>query len=410
MNRSQLKRWWLLDRTQRNAGWVVAIFLAAVIAPVSAAVAMAAAPAAAPVPVACPGDLIVHPGGAWECAATPTPTPTVTTTTPAPTTAPPSPTASPSPTSSSPSPTPSSTVSPSPTVNPTPTLPQPGSCPVAGTNVPGGKDPWGGCFPGPGNTGVPAGTTLVDYAGPCTITTANIVITGRHITCSVLQISAANVTIANSYLDGTAVRNAGGSFSIMDSTIRGGVRGDECCVSDRNYTLLRVELRGSYRGALCQSSCLIQDSYVHDTQLDVPGGQHGSALREGVGMKAMHNTLSCDWKKPNDTTTLGCSGDLVGYPNQLGLTTIHDNTINRNLFVATTRDVVPNPSGSGSVMAYCLYAGGAGSTNQKITDNVFQRGQFGQCAEYGPMDSYNSGGAGNVWQGNKYDNGATVTP
>ena len=28
-------------------------------------------------------------------------------------------------------------------------------CVVATPNTPGGPDPWGGCFPGPGNTGVP---------------------------------------------------------------------------------------------------------------------------------------------------------------------------------------------------------------------------------------------------------------
>ena len=36
----------------------------------------------------------------------------------------------------------------------------PSTCPVAQRNVAGGPDPWGGCFPGPGNAGVPAGTAL----------------------------------------------------------------------------------------------------------------------------------------------------------------------------------------------------------------------------------------------------------
>lgn len=274
--------------------------------------------------------------------------------------------------------------------------------------MPGAADPWGGCFPGPGNTGVPAGTALTDYAGPCNITTANLVLDAKHITCSVLSISAANVSITRSYLDGTAVRNNGGSFQIADSKVRGGVRDDECCVSDRNYTVLRVEFVGSYRGALCQSSCLIQDSWVHGAALMLPA-QHGSALREGVSTKAIHNSLVCDWPTPNDTTTLGCSGDLVGYPNQLGLTTIHDNTISRNLFLSSAGVLTP-----GNVpvvgMSYCLYAGGAGSTNQKVTENVFTKGKYGQCADYGPVTGFNSGGSGNVWSGNVWDSGGSVPP
>src|SRR5690242_11673256 len=54
-------------------------------------------------------------------------------------------------------PTAGPTASPSPTTKPptTTTANKPsGPCPVGGKNVPGAADPWGGCFPGPGNTGV----------------------------------------------------------------------------------------------------------------------------------------------------------------------------------------------------------------------------------------------------------------
>lgn len=61
-----------------------------------------------------------------------------------------------------------------------------GGCAVSTPNVPDGPDPAGGCFPGPSNTGVPAGTTLSDYTGPCTITTADTVIDSKTVTCKIL--------------------------------------------------------------------------------------------------------------------------------------------------------------------------------------------------------------------------------
>ena len=57
-----------------------------------------------------------------------------------------------------------------------PLPPTPGVSCAASTNVPGGRDPWGGCFPSAANTGVPDGTVLSNYGGPCTVTAANSVI------------------------------------------------------------------------------------------------------------------------------------------------------------------------------------------------------------------------------------------
>ena len=59
-------------------------------------------------------------------------------------------------------------------------------------DTPGGSDGRGGCFPGPDNTGVPVGTVLTPYTGPCTITVANTVIDSKIISCELL-IRANNV-------------------------------------------------------------------------------------------------------------------------------------------------------------------------------------------------------------------------
>ena len=52
--------------------------------------------------------------------------------------------------------------------------------------------------PGPGDTGVPAGTTLTPYTGPCAITAAGAVIEARSISCPALLIQAPDVTIRGS--------------------------------------------------------------------------------------------------------------------------------------------------------------------------------------------------------------------
>ena len=47
-------------------------------------------------------------------------------------------------------------------------------------------------------------------------------------------------------------------------------------------------------------------------------------------------------------------------------------------------------------------------TNQKFTNNVFQRGANRKCGSYGPVTSFNKNGTGNVWSGNVWDDGTSV--
>ena len=100
---------------------------------------------------------------------------------------------------------------------------------------------------------------------------------------------------------------------------------------------------------------------------------------------------------------IGCSADLSGYPD---FAPIKNNTVDRNLFVASP--------GSG----FCAYGGATSgkpyssdptnATNQKFTNNVFQRGGNNKCGTYGPVTSFNSSGTGNVLSGNVWDNGTPV--
>jgi hypothetical protein len=307
----------------------------------------------------------------------------------------------PPPPSSSPTPAPTTT---QPTPTSTSTRPS-GPCPVAGKNVPGAADPWGGCWPGPGNTGVPANVALAVYTGPCTITTAGTVIDSKKVTCATLSIQAANVVIRNSLLQGTDVNNSGAgsgsSFTITDSTVVNGARESCMCIGDHNFTAIRVEVKGGNRSMYCASNCTVQDSWLHAQQLQ--GSQHGSGLREEQGTKATHNVLVCDFPITDDATTLGCSSDLTGYPD---FAPIKNNTIKRNLLLAS------------KTVSFCSYGGATtgkpysndptNATYQVFVENVYQRGTSGRCGPYGAVTSFAAGRTGNVWQGNMWDDGAAV--
>jgi len=154
-----------------------------------------------------------------------------------------------------------------------------GGCAVPTPNVPDGPDPAGGCFPGPSNTGVPAGTTLSSYTGPCTITTADTVIDSKTVTCKIL-VRANGLIIKNSVLkDGVSgLVGQGASFTIQDSFLDNGVCAN-CSVDGWNFTVLRTEITGSNRGVYCMNTCRVQDSWIHGTALDPTSEWHASAVR-----------------------------------------------------------------------------------------------------------------------------------
>jgi hypothetical protein len=338
------------------------------------------------------------------------------------------PTASPTQTpTQSTSPTPSSTPAPTLTASPTGT---PG-CASTSSNVPDGSDGRGGCFPGLSNTGPNApASSMATYTGPCTITTANVVIDSKVVNCRTLVVASTGggLMLKNSYLNGGIVQSgSAAAFTVQDSFIDSGVQypacsdgscpagkyacGDpnnqttDCGVTGSNFTILRTEIINSNRAAYCESSCLIQDSYFHGTNLwpDVSNRAHASSVREEQGLTLRHNSLHCSYTGPFVNGDIGCSADLTGYPD---FAPIKNNTVDGNLFVANT--------GNG----FCVYGGATSgkpfsgdptnATYQKFTNNVFQRGGNSKCGAYGAVTSFNSSGAGNVWSNNLWDNATTV--
>lgn len=281
----------------------------------------------------------------------------------------------------------------------------------AGTQlyIPDGPDPWGGCFPGPSNTGIPAGTTLTNYTGPCSITTANTTITAKTITCQ-LDISASGVQITNSKIINGNLNVNSGSLTITDSEIDLGNNPDDEGIKGANLTILRANMYGGKRQVWC-SHCTVQDSYMHDQLADPSGQTHESGVRVDQYTTLIHNSILCNAQEfPPDA---GCSADQTGYAD---FSTVHDNTMNKNYYLST-------PGG------YCAYGGGssgkpysddpANATNIHFTNNVFERGTRPNdrdtislndkrrytCGYYGVTNAFISTKSGFIFTGNMWDDG-----
>jgi hypothetical protein len=284
-----------------------------------------------------------------------------------------------------------------------------GSCPNS-QHTPGGPDGFGDCWPYSGNTGIPAGTSLSNYSGGCTVTADNLTLNAKTINCDPLVIEATNVKITKSKINGSVLiddPNAGYSFTISDSeidvgSIAPGSTDDDSGIGKSDFVATRVNVHGGKRGVWCEYDCTIQDSWIHDQAPDPSGTAHESGIRMGDGSNIRHNSIWCN--APDYPPDAGCSANLTGYGD---FAPIRDNTIYRNLFVATTGGV-------------CAYGGSSGDDGSKpygdqaanivFQDNIFQRGSGGKCGFYFPITDFDDSRPGNQWLNNKWDDGALVPP
>lgn len=271
----------------------------------------------------------------------------------------------------------------------------PGARPVQRASPP---DTQSEVFPNADTTGVPSGTVLTDYAGPCRITKPNTIIDAKRVNCLPLQIEARGVVITRSLINGVVHTDEQGigSFSITDSEVDVGDSAGTG-IGDARFTATRVEVTGGNRSVNCFLSCTISDSYVHGQFRDDTGQFHESGIRMGSGSVIRGNTIACD--APDVAPDAGCSAALTGYGD---FAAVQNNIIDGNLFVG----------GSGG---YCSYGGStagksfSGETRDiRFTNNVWQRGASGQCGFWGPITSFDADAPGNVWSNNRWEDGAPV--
>ena len=266
-----------------------------------------------------------------------------------------------------------------------------------------------GDFPGPNNTGVPAGTTLTAYDGPCVIDVDGTVIDGKTITCD-LEIHAANVVVRNSkvnglvFLDADRPEASGWSLLLEDSEVDGGPV-QRAAVSDGNMIVRRANVYGGETAVHCSenaTSCRVEDSWLHGQYMpdDVDWHLGGFQSNGGTGVELVHNTVVCDHAV--NAVGGGCTGDINLIPD----------------FAVVTHALIDhNFLGANADGSYCTY-GGEKSTSPfphadhvVYTNNVFERGTNGLCGAFGPVTGFDVNGDGNVWQDNTWeDDGTAVTP
>jgi hypothetical protein len=115
-------------------------------------------------------------------------------------------------------------------------------------------------------------------------------------------------------------------------------------------------------------------------------------------MEITHNTLHCT--PLLNATDGGCTADLSLFGD---FGPIADVKVERNLLKANS-----------SSISYCGYGGYAPSkaypiaTGVEYIDNIFERGANGKCGVYGPITAFQSSATGNVWTGNRFDDGTVV--
>lgn len=272
------------------------------------------------------------------------------------------------------------TVTPS---NPTPTPTPTSTTPAA-------------AWPGPSNTGVPAGVVL--HTCPATITTA-----GTYDSCSItggLTVKASGVTITRSLIKGGVDADTGQTgLSITDSTLDCGclstsANSSPAGISGPNFTLTRVNLEHSAHGAAIDGNVTIRDSWIHALGGNTAAHKDGIYAGDGSNVLIQHNVIDC-----NDGPVAGCTS-AVGLLDDF--TPMTHWTIDGNLL---------NTIGS-----YCLYAGGGPqkpyrSSYITVTNNHFGRADNARCGFYGPVTYFDQSQPGMVWSGNVWDDtGATVDP
>ena len=248
----------------------------------------------------------------------------------------------------------------------------------------------------------PRDVQLVDVraARPRSSTTTST-IEGKIVRGS-LEIGGANVTVRNSKILGTITtldeQFPKASLTLDSVTIDGhGVEGKSA--EGTNITVRHSEITGSASGGVC-ASCTVEDSWFHDEWIPPTSLDHMSAYRMDRHTTLRHNTLSCDFDPTGMNPEAGCSAGLTGYPD---FNAVEFNTVDRNLLVANAKS------------AFCAFGGSSngkpfsGSTNHiAFTDNVFQKGANGTCGSYGPITDFDRNAPGNVWSGNRWDDGTSL--
>jgi hypothetical protein len=186
------------------------------------------------------------------------------------------------------------------------------SCAGYAANTPGGPDPWGGCFPGSWNTGVPSGTSLTPvpgsetqdpgsctngsgtscwswngtdgnlYVRSCGVTLDDLNVSGNVVVLGIGNAPVSNgtfsastpcITLENSQINGIVEINSNdgqgtnsgkdGPLVLTDDTVIAPNTASSSNVLSGNFYATGLNVYGGWESIACQSTCSITDSYAH---------------------------------------------------------------------------------------------------------------------------------------------------
>ena len=293
----------------------------------------------------------------------------------------------------SPSPSPSASQSgpPSPSVAASPSAAPRTS--AAAPRPAGGK-------PGPGNTGVPAGTRLTVVTGDQVYATAGQVVSGLDIH-GFVRITARNVTIRDSVIRGGPNPKcnssvlwvmAGASATVEDSEIA--PSSPSPCLDGiwaLNATLLRMNIHGAVDGVKAYDNVTLQDSWVHDLSWFASDPNQGGGATHNDDVQTYEGNQHITLR--HNTMSPGPRGNAAYQVTQDGGKVATDLHIDGNWL-----------DGGGCTLNFAHKGGPTPMTGIYVTNNRFGRGSTFQCPILISTKTVLSQNSGNVWD----DTGAPI--
>lgn len=270
-------------------------------------------------------------------------------------------------------------------------------------------------WPGPSNTGVPAGTTLTTYSGPTTISANNTIIDGKQINGNI-TINAQNVTIKNSHVNYSGGGGGGsggikilsGATAIIDHVEVNGNSAVHSCIwhEGTSVTITNVKCHDIEDGifswaatgnANSGNNLTLENSYIYNLNAVESNGHWDGYQTEGAANLVLrHNTFRT---LPEGTSAIALWNGQKTTDNVL----IENNLIKGGGFSIYAQDYSPSEANP---------AGGYVMTNINVLNNKFSNvdsvcvGNWGVwfyraswTYKGGPTDYW--GANGNVRSGNK---------
>jgi hypothetical protein len=223
----------------------------------------------------------------------------------------------------------------------------------------------GTAWPGPENTGVPAGTSLVPVNGDLTVSEPNALIDARDVS-GTIYVNAPNVTIQRSLQD-TEIG--------PESGIGNGYSGSGVGLGSSNFRCVRCDIHNLNDGIRANGGVIVEDSWIHDLgsnnhndgiQRYAPGSSGDDVLR--------HNFIDMGGPSNWRNAAIFYSDDWRG------TVTIDNNLLSGAYFTIQN----------------------LGSGSMRVTNNVWKRASW----KYGPFRFQS--GALTEFSGNTLDDGTPL--